>query len=112
MKIIHFDMDESRSVINAVRASIKQREDLEAVVQELVASAVMPQAVYLPNYDKETRWSSTFHMFNKAYNARKGFQMTAQRTIYRKKYYIAEHSWTKIKEVLDPLEVFVAAGKL
>lgn len=76
MKIIHSDMDAFRSMINAVLASNKLRDEFEVVACELVASYAIPQAVHLINYATEMRWSLAFRICNQPYKARKGFQMT------------------------------------
>lgn len=97
MKIIHSDIGEVRSMINALRASIKLRENFKAVARQLAASTVIRQTVHLPTYDTETRWSSIVHMLDKPYKACEAFQLTARRTDDLKEHYTAESSWTELK---------------
>lgn len=73
MKILHSDMNEIWSIINAVLVSSKRRDNYEAVIWELISSGAICQAVHLPSYDTETSWSSAFHMFIQTQMACKAF---------------------------------------
>lgn len=53
-------------MIKAVRASTKRRDYFESVTRQVVSSGAISQAVHLTTYNTETRWSSTFHIFNQA----------------------------------------------
>lgn len=60
MKNIHFCMDELRTVINVLRVSTKRSVNIDPEGRELFACSYMPEAVHMPFYDTETRWSPTF----------------------------------------------------
>lgn len=86
MKAIYFYINEIGSIISAVRAWTKLRDEFEAVIWELVASGAVHQALNLPTYNAETRWYSIFHTFHQAYNTDKAFQAAAKSIDDRKKH--------------------------
>lgn len=79
--------------------SQKNGENFEAVAGELLSSSTISEEIHLTAYDTDTRRCSIFHMFNQSYEARKEFQMEAQRTADLKEHSIAEIPGERLNKV-------------
>lgn len=98
MRMAHQTIQKIKSILNAIRSSVKQRNLYEGLSTE------MSVKTKLPSLDYGTRWSSTFYKVKKAYIARKTLSAVSNCNQDTQDLQISQSEWLvcdKISEVLE-----------
>lgn len=95
---VHQEINSVRSLLSAIRCSVKRRDAYEHAERQLGLT------VSLPSLDVPTRWSSTFNMIKNAYKARSILNTITSKVNDLRSYAVTNEVWMRASTICTFLE--------
>lgn len=95
---IHSNIDSVRGLLSSVRSFVKRRDMYESIQNSLCVNHE------LPCFGVPTRWSSTFHMIQKACKARRILDALTTRCTELRNYSINSDEWERVVSICTFLQ--------